>query len=127
MAVRIRLRRMGAKKQPSYRVVVADSRKASDGRFIEVIGHYNPRREPPEVVIKEDRALWWLSCGAQPSDTARALLRQAGILQRFDEWQREQSRSRAESRPAQSGWVGRTQEAGGPGRERYTSPSGASS
>jgi small subunit ribosomal protein S16 len=88
MAVKIRLRRTGAKKQPSYRVVIADSRKASDGQFIEIIGHYNPRREPPEVVIKEDRALWWLGRGAQPTDTTRSLLRRAGILQRFDELRR---------------------------------------
>ena len=85
MAVKIRLRRTGAKKQPSYRVVVADSRKANNGRFIEIIGHYNPRREPPELVVKEERALHWLSHGAQPSDTARSLLRQTGVLQRFDE------------------------------------------
>ena len=95
MAVKIRLRRTGAKKQPSYRVIVADSRKASDGRFIETIGHYNPRREPPEVVIKEDRALLWLDRGAQPTDTARSLLRQAGILQRFDELRRAQAREKA--------------------------------
>lgn len=95
MAVRIRLRRMGAKKQPSYRLVVADSRSPRDGSFIEVIGHYNPRREPPEVVIKEDRALWWLGQGAQPSETARSLLRQAGVLRRFDEQRREQARLQA--------------------------------
>jgi len=86
---------MGAKKQPSYRVVVADSRTPRDGRFIEVIGHYNPRREPPEVVIREDRALWWLGQGAQPSETARSLLRQAGVLQRFEEQRREQARRKA--------------------------------
>jgi small subunit ribosomal protein S16 len=94
MAVKIRLRRTGAKKQPSYRVVIADSRKPSDGQFIEIIGHYNPRREPPEVVIKEDRALWWLNHGAQPTDTARSLLRQAGILQRFDELRRARTASK---------------------------------
>lgn len=95
MAVRIRLRRMGAKKQPSYRLVVADSRRPRDGSFIEVIGHYNPRRESPEVVVKEDRALWWLGQGAQPSETARSLLRQAGVLRRFDEQRREQARRQA--------------------------------
>jgi small subunit ribosomal protein S16 len=67
--VKIRLRRVGAKKQPSYRVVVADSRSARDGRFIEIIGHYDPRTDPPTVVIQEDRALYWLSVGAQPTDS----------------------------------------------------------
>jgi small subunit ribosomal protein S16 len=66
--VRIRLRRVGAKKQPSYRVVVADQRSPRDGRFIENIGHYNPRTDPPTVVIHEDRALYWLSVGARPSE-----------------------------------------------------------
>ena len=66
--VKIRLRRVGAKKQPSYRVIVADSRVKRDGRFLEIIGHYNPRTDPPTVVIKEDRALYWLSVGAQPTD-----------------------------------------------------------
>lgn len=71
--VRIRLRRIGAKKKPTYRVVVADSRSPRDGRFIENIGHYDPRTDPPSVVIKEDRALYWLSVGAQPT----------GAVQRF--------------------------------------------
>lgn len=72
--VKIRLRRIGAKKQPSYRVVVADSRVKRDGRFIENIGHYNPRTDPPTVVIKEDRALYWLSVGAQPTDAVAGFL-----------------------------------------------------
>lgn len=72
--VKIRLRRVGAKKQPSYRVVVADSRVKRDGRFIENIGHYNPRTDPPTVVIKEDRALYWLSVGAQPTDAVAGFL-----------------------------------------------------
>ena len=66
--VKIRLRRVGAKKQPSYRVVVADSRAKRDGRFLEIIGNYNPRTDPPTVNIKEDRALYWLSVGAQPTE-----------------------------------------------------------
>ncbi|TEU17287.1 MAG: 30S ribosomal protein S16, partial [Anaerolineales bacterium] len=66
--VRIRLCRVGAKKQPSYRVVVADQRAPRDGRFIEIIGHYNPRTDPPTMVIKEERALLWLARGAQPSE-----------------------------------------------------------
>jgi small subunit ribosomal protein S16 len=80
MAVRIRLTRVGAKKQPSYRVVVADSRSARDSRAIETIGHYNPRTEPVEVNIDEDKAKAWLAKGAQPSDTVVRLFRNAGIL-----------------------------------------------
>jgi small subunit ribosomal protein S16 len=80
MAVRIRLTRVGAKKQPTYRVIVADSRKARDSRSIETIGHYNPRTEPIEVNIDEDKARQWLAKGAQPSDTVARLFRAAGIL-----------------------------------------------
>lgn len=80
MAVRIRLTRVGAKKQPTYRVIVADSRKARDSRSIETIGHYNPRTEPVEVNIDEAKARQWLEKGAQPSDTVARLFRAAGIL-----------------------------------------------
>ncbi len=80
MAVRIRLTRVGAKKQPSYRVVVADARNARDGRSIETIGHYNPRTEPVEIVIDADKAKKWLAQGAQPSDTVARLFRSTGIL-----------------------------------------------
>jgi small subunit ribosomal protein S16 len=80
MAVRIRLTRVGATKQPSYRVVVADSRSARDSRAIETIGHYNPRTEPIEVNIDADKAKAWLAKGAQPSDTVSRLFRNAGIL-----------------------------------------------
>lgn len=80
MAVRIRLTRVGATKQPSYRVVVADSRSARDSRAIETIGHYNPRTEPVEVSIDADKAKAWLAKGAQPSDTVVRLFRNAGIL-----------------------------------------------
>jgi small subunit ribosomal protein S16 len=80
MAVRIRLTRVGATKQPSYRVVVADSRSARDSRAIETIGHYNPRTEPIEVNIDADKAKSWLAKGAQPSDTVVRLFRNAGIL-----------------------------------------------
>lgn len=83
MAVRIRLRRVGKKKQPQYRLVAADSAAPRDGRFLEVIGHYNPRVDPPSVSVKEDRALWWLEQGAQPSDTARSLLTKTGVWQKF--------------------------------------------
>jgi len=83
MAVRIRLKRMGAKKRPFYRLVVADSRAARDGRFIESVGHYNPVAEPAEVVVDEEKALMWLNRGAQPSDTVRRLLQQAGVLEKW--------------------------------------------
>lgn len=83
MAVRIRLRRMGAKKQPFYRVVVADSRSPRDGRFLDTIGIYNPRTEPAEIRIDREKALAWLEKGAEPTDSARSLLSKAGIWQRF--------------------------------------------
>ena len=82
--VRIRLRRVGRKKQPSYRIVVADSRSPRDGRYIEVIGFYNPRTQPATMTIKEDRALYWLSNGAQPSDPVRRILDKLGTLSRFE-------------------------------------------
>jgi small subunit ribosomal protein S16 len=78
--VRIRLRRMGKRHQPSYRVVVADSESPRNGRFIENIGFYNPRNEPPTIEIDAERARYWLSVGAQPSDPAARLLRKVGIL-----------------------------------------------
>jgi small subunit ribosomal protein S16 len=80
MAVRIRLTRVGATKQPSYRVVVADGRSARDGRSIETLGHYNPRTEPVEFNVDEEKARAWLAKGAQPSDTVVRLFKQAGIL-----------------------------------------------
>ena len=81
--LRIRLRRVGAKKQPSYRVVVADIRSARDGAFVDIIGHYDPKTNPETIVIKEDRALHWLSQGAKPSETTARLLGKAGILEKF--------------------------------------------
>ena len=80
MAVRIRLTRVGATKQPTYRVVVADGRNARDGRSIETLGHYNPRTDPVEFQVDADKAKAWLAKGAQPSDTVLRLLRQAGIV-----------------------------------------------
>jgi small subunit ribosomal protein S16 len=80
MAVRIRLTRVGATKQPSYRLVVADSRSARDSRSIETIGHYNPRTDPIELKIDEAKAKAWLAKGAQPSDTVARLFRSAGVL-----------------------------------------------
>ena len=81
--LRIRLSRMGAKKQPSYRIVVTDVEAKRDGRIVERIGHYNPRTEPLEYRINEDRALYWLSVGAQPSDPVRRLLLNQGTLDRL--------------------------------------------
>lgn len=83
MSVRIRLRRMGAKKQPFYRVVVADSRSPRDGRFLDTIGTYNPRTEPVAIQIDREKALRWLEEGAMPTDSARSLLSKAGIWQEF--------------------------------------------
>ena len=80
MAVRIRLTRVGAKKQPSYRVVVADSRSARDSRSIETIGHYKPRTDPVEFNVDAEKAKAWLAKGAQPSDTVARLFRNAGVL-----------------------------------------------
>jgi small subunit ribosomal protein S16 len=80
MAVRIRLRRAGRKKQPHYRIVVAESTFPRDGRFIEIIGHYHPRQAENSLDVKTDRANYWLDSGALPSDTVRSLLRRAGIL-----------------------------------------------
>jgi len=83
MAVKIRLRRMGAKKRPFYRLVVADSRAPRDGRFIETLGYYNPCVEPNELKIDNERAAHWLKCGAQPSDTAQALLKKQGVYEQI--------------------------------------------
>ena len=80
MPVRIRLTRVGATKQPSYRFVVADSRNARDGRSLDILGHYNPRSEPIEINVDAEKAQRWLSKGAQPSDTVARLFRQVGVL-----------------------------------------------
>jgi len=83
MAVKIRLKRMGAKKTPFYRIVVADSRSPRDGRYIEVVGTYNPVAQPAKVEINEELALKWLQDGAKPSDTVRNLLSQQGVMEKF--------------------------------------------
>ena len=80
MAVKIRLRRMGAKKAPFYRVVVADSRYPRDGRFIEEIGYYNPMKEPAEIKIDAEKAQKWIANVAQPTDTVKALLKKSDII-----------------------------------------------
>ena len=85
MSVKIRLNRMGAKKSPFYRIVVADSRYPRDGRFIETVGTYNPLTEPEQVTLKEEAIMNWLSNGAQPSDTVRNILSKQGVMKKFHE------------------------------------------
>ncbi len=92
MAIRIRLRRAGRRGKPFYRIVVADQRSARDGRFVEVIGHYNPLTDPAEIEVDLEKARSWLARGATPTDTARSLLRRAGVF-----------RESAESHTASSG------------------------
>ena len=82
--VRIRLRRVGAKKQPSYRVVAADREAPRDGRFLEVLGHYNPRTHPETIHLEEDRVYHWLGVGAQPSDSVMKLFKIMGTLERYE-------------------------------------------
>ena len=81
--VKIRLRRVGAKNRPSYRLVVVNSRSPRDGAFIDIVGHYNPLTDPETIVIKEEKALHWLKQGAKPTDTTARLLNKAGILEKF--------------------------------------------
>ena len=84
MAVRLRLRRMGKKKQPFYRIVAIDSRVSRNGEYLENIGYYNPLPNPIDLNVKAERALYWLQNGAQPSDTVKSLLRKKGVMLRFD-------------------------------------------
>ena len=88
MAVKIRLARGGAKKKPFYQVVVADERYPRDGRFIEKLGQYDPKQDPPMINLKEDKALEWLQKGAQPTETVLQLLRQKGVWARFKQPQK---------------------------------------
>lgn len=85
MATTIRLTRMGRKKNPFYRVVVADSRMPRDGRFLDILGTYDPLIEPPAIKLDESKALYWLTKGAQVSDTVRQLLQKSGIMKKFNE------------------------------------------
>lgn len=85
MSVKIRLKRMGSKKRPFYRIVVADSRSPRDGRFIETVGTYNPLVAENQVTLKEERVMEWLNNGAQPSDTVRNILSKAGVMKKFHE------------------------------------------
>jgi small subunit ribosomal protein S16 len=83
VAVKIRLRRIGAKKKPMYRVVIADSRAPREGRFIETVGRYNPLVDPPAITVNEERVQQWLRWGAQPTETVRSLLARVGIWQKI--------------------------------------------
>ncbi|MGI6119717.1 MAG: 30S ribosomal protein S16 [Desulfosporosinus sp.] len=85
MATKIRLCRIGAKKNPCYRMVIADTKAPPDGRFIEQIGYYDPTKNPAVLNIDEEKAIKWLSTGAQPSNTAKSLLSHAGVLRKFHE------------------------------------------
>jgi small subunit ribosomal protein S16 len=85
MAVKIRLKRMGAKKKPFYRIVVADSRSPRNGKFIEEVGHYNPIVEPVEVKIDDEKAINWLKNGAQLTDTVKDLFKKYGVLEKFEQ------------------------------------------
>jgi small subunit ribosomal protein S16 len=84
--VRIRLRRVGGKKQPSYRIVATEKESPRDGRFLEILGDYNPRTEPPTLVLDESRIYAWMSKGAQPSDSVRQLFQSAGLIERFERY-----------------------------------------
>lgn len=84
MAVRLRLTRMGRKKRPFYRIVAVDSRAPRDGKYLESLGYYDPKKEPFEVRLNEERILYWLGVGAQPTDTVRSILRREGILFKWD-------------------------------------------
>jgi len=85
VATKIRLLRMGRKKRPFYRIVVADSKAKRDGSFVDIVGYYNPLPDPAEVKIDEEKALKWLGTGAIPTDTVRSLFSQAGIMKKFSE------------------------------------------
>ena len=86
--VRIRLRRIGLKGQPSYRIVAADKENARDGRFLEILGHYNPRTDPSTLDVKEDRIYHWMKNGAQPTESVEAIFKSAVILDRFDRFKK---------------------------------------
>ena len=83
MAVKLRLKRMGSKQKPFYRIVAADARSPRDGRFIETVGTYNPLKNPTEIKVDEEKALTWLNNGAQPTDTVRSILTESGIMKKY--------------------------------------------
>jgi small subunit ribosomal protein S16 len=103
MSVKIRLARYGAKKQPTYRVVIAEERTKRDGRIVENVGHYDPRTEPPTVVLNEERTRYWLGVGARPSDAVGVLLRKASISDKFIKVRaarKSRAEAKAEAKPA---------------------------
>ena len=83
MAVKLRLKRMGSKQKPFYRIVAADARSPRDGRFIETVGTYNPLKNPTEIKVDEEKTLTWLNNGAQPTDTVRSILTESGIMKKY--------------------------------------------
>ncbi len=89
--VRIRLRRVGARKQPSYRIVAADKEAKRDGRFLEILGFYNPRTDPSTVTLKEDRVYEWMMKGAQPSDAVQKIFRMIGFYERYERFKKGES------------------------------------
>ncbi len=99
MSVKIRLSRIGAKKQPTYRVVVAEERSKRDGRIVERLGHYDPRTEPPTIVLNEERTRYWLGVGARPTDAMGVILRRAGIS---DKYVRERAARKSKSAAAET-------------------------
>lgn len=127
MAVRMRLRREGKRKQPYYRVVVAEGRSPRDGRFIEDVGYYQPLRDPSEIAIDRDRALYWLGEGVQPSDAVRQLLRVTGIWEEFrpgDTGRRRSGVGTASSGSAKDEAAGES--AGGEGERQHAGGRGSS-
>lgn len=89
--VKIRLNRMGAKRQPFYRIVVADSRSPRDGRFIEIVGNYDPKKDPAIINVDEEKVIAWIKKGAQPTDTVRSLLSKKGIMQKIHQERKAES------------------------------------
>src|SRR5881398_429479 len=112
MSVRIRLRRLGAKKRPFYRVVVADQRSPRDGRFIEAIGKYHPLEDPSLIEIDEERALEWLKKGAQPSEAVQTLMTKVGIWEKFEADRPRAANKRSAEKAAKSAKAAKTAKAG---------------
>ena len=102
MAIRIRLKRMGAKKAPFYRVVAAESSSPRDGKFVAELGYYNPIKDPPVIQVDEERVFEWLRRGAKPTDTVRSLLRKQGLLKKWDALKKGKSNPPAPSEVAES-------------------------
>jgi small subunit ribosomal protein S16 len=99
--IKLRLRRMGAKKQPSYRIVAAESSKPRDGRFIEIVGHYDPKTDPYTLKVNEERAKYWLDNGAQPTETVRSLLVKCGVLPGYQGGAAGQQPAKAAAKPTE--------------------------